>query len=398
MLKNIYKVLVIGLMVTNIGFISCADDEQIEVGTKHNNKNMQAKTSTRNVALDLMNAMIQDFSIANEINQSINMIVTEYDVDENLTYYDVLNTENSVFFHNSSMFPKLKEAINVSTLTALGLNSENHYDNLNIYWGYRDDWDGETFPIICYIDGDEDESTEVLNGFKYENGQIINVQVTQEQFDASLFPVIIINFNEIDYIKYPDFKNGIRIKNGIKWLKGTKEVPNEDPEPPVTEWTNPNKIYTSVFRAVKSGGIQYDTWVAGGSEFKVLSGFIETSTLGDYTEYSTTFTRKEIGNHSIKYYEYPILNPDWKPNQEEMVFYMIEEDGGFSAPYTASLKVSSYVTLEISIPQESWDDEVGAKCKVTRELYFARWLQHIFWYSFGDCELSVGLQIYDRPY
>ncbi|MDX9799598.1 MAG: hypothetical protein RBT05_12170 [Bacteroidales bacterium] len=391
MKKNKFAILAIAI-VSIFFFSACTNEDDFQNETINLSKKKETSNiSTELIAADLINAINLNPEIAFEINSAISQIV-DYGLDENLTFYDILNTSNSVFFHTDQEFLSLKQSINEKTLSDLGLyNPSNYYFNLNIYWGYHDSWDKNTLPIICYLTGNDNNT---LNGFKIVNREIVNVTVTEEEFDSETQPIIIINFNENNYSAYPDFKNGIRTKGNVTWLK---PIPEPIPEEPINEWNNPDKIYNAVFRSLTSGGVQHDTWIRGGSDFRVVAAYQLSNTLGSYAKHTCDFTRKEIKNKATKYYNYNILHPDWRPEFEDIEFRLMEHDGGSSSSFTVKLSVKDYVSIDITIPKFSWDDEIG-KTPITRGLYFANYIANTTIYGMGDCSISAGLRILDRPY
>ncbi len=386
---------IMAIAIVSIFFFSACTNEDDFQNEKINlsKKKETSNISTELIAADLINAINLNPEIAFEINSAISKIV-DYGLDENLTFYDILNTSNSVFFHTDEEFLNLKQSINEKTLSDLGLyNPSNYYFNLNIYWGYHDSWDKNTMPIICYLNGDDINE---INGFKIEDGKIINITITEEEFDSEAQPIIIINFNEIDYAQYPDFKNGIRKKDNIEWLYVVTN-PNEDDPELIDEWNDPQKIYSAVFRAIKSHGVQRDSYIAGGTEYYVSASFIAGATTTPVTnKYSCYFTRKEIKNQSTKYYNYPILHSDWRPELLDIEFKLFDEDGGFSDSFPVKLNIAKVGEIGFTVPKKSWDDDLGTTF-ITRDLYFAKYIAHESWYSMGSEEIAAGLKIYDRP-
>lgn len=397
MKKNKFAILAIAI-VSIFFFSACTNEddfqnEKINLSKKKETSNI----STELIAADLINAIKLNPIIATEINNAICHIV-DYDLGENLTFYDILSTSNSVFFNSDKEFLNLKQSINEKTLSGIGLyNPNTYYNNLNIYWGYHDSWDKNTLPIICYLTGNDNNT---LNGFKIVNREIVNVTVTEEEFDSETQPIIVINFNEIDYSEYPDFKNGVRTKGNVTWpYTITKERSEEleEAEEPINEWTNPNKIYKAVLRSIKSGGTQYDKWYQGDNEFKVKSVYFSLDSVYRNSEHATHFTRKEVKNKVQKYYEYLSVFNDWQVQFDNMGFAFIEYDGGTIDPISVDLSISKLITIKANIPKLDLDYIVGHN-SIDRVDYINNYIYNTTWYGYGDCSIALGMIIRDRPY
>ncbi|MEE0890151.1 MAG: hypothetical protein U0L57_08105 [Bacteroidales bacterium] len=377
---------------------SCTEDEFLteeEVGTHHSYlKTENVPTSTEPFALDFAKYIQANPNALTTLNEAIHKVVG-YDLDENLTFYDILQFNNSVFFGSEdSDIINLGRGISAEKLKDLGYNSTNYYGGLNIYWGYHDEWDGKTLPIIGYVE--DGKETINIKGYQITEKSIEKTNITIADFDSVKFPVIIINYSDRDYAEYPEFKRGIRQKGGKVWLYGNYNDGEDDEKNAVTAWNDPSKIYKLKLKSFKVVE-NYDP--LGGSEFSFESAFVNQSTVqADRIVYTCDWTRKQIKNKVTKTFNLAI-NPDWQADYENMHFYIIEEDGGFNDDINVSLSISNLFSLNIDLPKQSWDDEV----------LIASWIRYSFitdldpntnihTISTSNYTLKTEMEVVDRPY
>ena len=112
-------------------FTSCnKEDDFNSTNGQYETKSLGTNISTRQIAQELTEAIKMNPEIATEIHSAIATVV-DYGLDENITFYDILNTDKSVFLKSDANISNLRSAINVSTLQNLGLGSaDNYYGNL----------------------------------------------------------------------------------------------------------------------------------------------------------------------------------------------------------------------------------------------------------------------------
>lgn len=344
--------------------------------------------STEVFARNIAEAILENPEIINEIHTGISSVVS-YGLDENLTFFDILNTEESVFFESNADFENLRNAIDVDMLEESGFYAENYYGNLNIYWGYHDNWDGSEMPIICYLD--DNHSSNTAKGYSLVNGNLEEVEISEDKFDQVNYPVIIINFKEINYSVYPDFKNGIRSKAGVFWpliIFDTLDVDQEFIDP------KPETIYECSIVKMKSSGTQYDYFWAGGSEFKIQVIRPE-SIYGDTTMTSVAFelTRKKIKNESSINLDVKI-HGDWKSECGNVYVHFSEEDWGNG---TMSIPINfSYSGFSISTTLEvSNDDDIIFSDQIMRDNFFNRVLEEDKKFLWGQEEMTGKIRMYE---
>ena len=397
MKRNIKRIALLAIF-TGAFMSSCTEDEFLteeEVGTHHSYlKTENVPTSTEPFALDFAKYIQANPNALTTLNEAIHKVVG-YDLDENLTFYDILQFNNSVFFGSEdSDIINLGRGISAEKLKDLGYNSTNYYGGLNIYWGYHDEWDGKTLPIIGYVE--DGKETINIKGYQITEKSIEKTNITIADFDSVKFPVIIINYSDRDYAEYPEFKRGIRQKGGKVWLYGNYNDGEDDEKNAVTAWNDPSKIYKLKLKSFKVVE-NYDP--LGGSEFSFESAFVNQSTVqADRIVYTCDWTRKQIKNKVTKTFNLAI-NPDWQADYENMHFYIIEEDGGFNDDINVSLSISNLFSLNIDLPKQSWDDEV----------LIASWIRYSFitdldpntnihTISTSNYTLKTEMEVVDRPY
>ena len=398
MKRNIKRIALLAIL-TGAFMSSCTEDEFLteeEVGTHHSYlKTENVPTSTEPFALDFAKYIQANPNALTTLNEAIHKVVG-YDLDENLTFYDILQFNNSVFFGSEdSDITNLGRGISAEKLKDLGYNSTNYYGGLNIYWGYHDEWDGKTLPIIGYVENGKE--TINIKGYQITEKSIEKTNITIADFDSVKFPVIIINYSDRNYDEYPEFKRGIRQKGGKIWLYDGFNKEDGDENNTTNIWNDTTKVYKlklTSFKAVKN----YD--IMGGSEFAFESAFVNQATeAADKTRYTCEYTRKQIKNKVTKTFNVAI-NPDWQAKYENMHFYIIEEDGGWNDNINVSLSVQGIGSLSTTLPAHSFDDI----------LFSASWIRYSFitdmdttnntntmMFDSGNT-LKTKMEISDRPY
>ena len=144
-------IIIVSIAIFGIGttmFVSCSKEEN-EIAPRQKNavSTFEAleNVSTEPFAMELATAILENPQIIEEIHKGVSRVV-EYGLDENLTFFDVLNTEQSVFFNLENNFEYLRNALEKNDiLNELGFDASNYYDNLNIYWGRHDEWENNNF-------------------------------------------------------------------------------------------------------------------------------------------------------------------------------------------------------------------------------------------------------------
>lgn len=153
-----------------------------------------------------------DQAIMNEVKIGIDRSVN-YGLDEEYRFADMLSPSNSKLCrmgNTSSLIQKMSDKISHSLLKS-SISSSDFFEYLSqndiqIYWPYSEDWDGETLPVITFNpeNGNEDWNYGYKQ-VKEADGTISIDTVIVDEVYVTENPVWIINRNETRYENLPDF-------------------------------------------------------------------------------------------------------------------------------------------------------------------------------------------------
>lgn len=259
--------------------------------------------------------------------------------------------------------------------------------DVQIYWPYSEDWDGETPPVITYDKGDDSQQNE---GWALRrDGSVQKVLVTEAM--ARQTPVWVVNRNtdaeykslEMRRREDPDWGNGggtVLVKAGEAALSVADR----------------SELRTLVLRSMKATR-QWDSWLAGASEYWVKLGAVEDFTASteaelrlyepSITDFMIVIRRKQVGE------EVPfnaVLVSDWFAGLSNVALMIVEDDGGTITSWKAGATVkweSKSYGVEVEIPLHSRDDIVwrGSLTRSFIERYSG------VTSNFGDVELILEL-------
>ncbi len=235
--------------------------------------------------------------------------------------------------------------------------------DVQIYWPYSEDWDGEATPVFTFDPGDD---SDVNVGYRVvcdENGErrIETVDVTEDY--ARRNPVWVVNrnsdcgFTSLDILRrdHPEWDNGggALIIGGKTSALATK-----------AGGTNLRTLVIKEFTMQR----HYDCWFAGGSEFFIKAGSVadfSASTEAELRLYSPAITdfmvvvkRKQLGEALPLN---AVIVSDWSEDVEQIAFMITEDDGGSLTQWKCSAVVkvaSKSYGFDISLPFNSRDDIV----------------------------------------
>lgn len=321
--------------------------------------------------VELLTSIEIDKSIMNEVKLGVDNSL-KYGLDEELRFIDMLNPKNSKLQKSitvSELINKMSEKLNTSrNLLGSYKSSSDFFDmlsknNVQIYWPYSEDWDGNTLPTITYNpeNGNEDWNY----GFVYEKdeqGQIhIDTVIVNDDY-IKQYPVWVVNRNEIDYEDLPNFKSGEYIKNGVIFDQPVNDNGKNTVYPPT--WkpeTDPNLVYSFYIQNMRVFK-QHDGALAGGSEMVVKCAYPETvgGMPSPVTILRKNWTRKEISNSTIKPFTTPLIS-DWRPEQLQCGLKILEEDNGSDKNWEFKLGViigNKNYSVDAKIPFNNNDDEI----------------------------------------
>lgn len=243
--------------------------------------------------------------------------------------------------------------------------------DIQIYWPYSEDWDGETQPVFTYDPGD---GSEVGVGWKVDTDErgvrtVRKIEVDEKY--AAAYPVWVVNRNSdsgytsLDVMRreHPEWDNG----GGALIIGG----PSTSRAPGVPLTDGETKASSSVKTLILKDFTmkrQYDTWLAGGSEFFIKAGSVAdfvASTEAELqlyvpsvTDFMVVVKRKQMGQ-ALPFNT--VLVSDWTPQLTHVAFMIVEDDGGTQTQWKCSAVVkvaSKSYGFDITIPFNTRDDIV----------------------------------------
>ena len=243
--------------------------------------------------------------------------------------------------------------------------------DIQIYWPYSEDWDGETQPVFTYDPGD---GSQVGVGWKVDTDERGARSVRKIEVDekyAAAYPVWVVNRNSdsgytsLDVMRreHPEWDNG----GGALIIGGP--VSSRAPGVPLPE--EETKAASSVKTLILKDFTMrrhYDTWLAGGSEFFIKAGSVNdfvASTEAELqlyvpavTDFMVVVKRKQLGQ-ALPFNT--VLVSDWTSQLTQVAFMIVEDDGGSLTQWKCSAVVkvaSKSYGFDISLPFNTRDDIV----------------------------------------
>lgn len=252
--------------------------------------------------------------------------------------------------------------------------------DVQIYWPYSEDWDGETPPVITYDRGDDAPQNE---GWALRrDGSVQKVLVTENM--ARQTPVWVVNRNtDADYQSLE-----MRRREDPSWGSGGGTI--------LVKASQKQDLRTLVLRSMKVKR-QFDSWLAGGSEFWVKIGAVEDFTAStdaelrlfepSLTDFMIVVRRKQVGE-DIPFNA--VLVADWFSGLSNVALMILEDDGGTRTTWKASATVkynSKSYGIDLEIPLHTRDDIVwrGSLTRTYIEKYSG------VTSGFGDVDLILEL-------
>ena len=243
--------------------------------------------------------------------------------------------------------------------------------DIQIYWPYSEDWDGETQPVFTYDPGD---GSQVSVGWKVDTDErgvrtVRKIEVDEKY--AAAYPVWVVNRNSdsgytsLDVMRreHPEWDNG----GGALIIGGP--VSSRAPGVPLPE--EGTKAASSVKTLILKDFTMrrhYDTWLAGGSEFFIKAGSVNdfvASTEAELqlyvpavTDFMVVVKRKQLGQ-ALPFNT--VLVSDWTSQLTQVAFMIVEDDGGSLTQWKCSAVVkvaSKSYGFDISLPFNTRDDIV----------------------------------------
>jgi hypothetical protein len=233
--------------------------------------------------------------------------------------------------------------------------------DIQIYWPYSENWDGEQMPIITF---DPEDDSDVNVGYEIcedSQGHRSIERVVVDEAMAMHRPVWVINRNTDAAYKTLE----MLCKENPDWGDAGGNIVIQPSSAPALK--SNGKHHALVLRDFTMLS-QYDCWFAGASEFIVRAGYVD-----DFT--ATTEAELRLYNPKVtdfmvvvqrfcEGYTMPmnvVLVSDWSPQMSHCAFMISEDDGGYWDEWkcTALVRIASKsYGIEINLPIRSWDDVV----------------------------------------
>lgn len=252
--------------------------------------------------------------------------------------------------------------------------------DIQIYWPYSENWDGESFPVVTFDPGFGAESN-----YGYElrkNGDRLEVagSIIVTEKVAAERPVWVINRNSDSAFTPLDLFEPSAAAEELSALS------DDD--------AGGRVLLLRSFKALRN----YDSWFGGASEFFIKCGAVDgfrattDEELKLYTPSVTDFLlvvrRSQVG------YSIPlntVLLTDFTPQMEKIAFSIMEDDGGESKSWKCEAVVkykSRSYGFTVDIPYRDKDDIVWRGQLSSEYLSSRRFVSD----RFGDVELTFELR------
>lgn len=261
----------------------------------------------------------------------------------------------------SKSMPKKREAFTSSVDVFLkALESS----DIQIYWPFSEDWDGESLPVITFDPCDGSETNIGYRAVDDGSGvRTVEEVIVDERF-ASEYPVWVVNrnddagFTSLEMLRRQDPEWGTGGGSVIVKLQTLPSARAASSDTPV------RTLILKDFTMLRN----YDPWFAGASEFFVKIGSVEDFTAS--TEVELKLYNPAVTDFMIvvkrKYVGKPrpfnaVLVSEWTDQLEKCALMITEDDGGTRTSWKCSAVVkvaSKSYGFEINLPFNTRDDIV----------------------------------------
>lgn len=256
--------------------------------------------------------------------------------------------------------------------------------DMQIYWPYSEDWDGETFPIITFDPGDGSEYNYGYQAVRGEDGSVGLQSVYVDEQVAMSRPVWVINNNDDSHLV--PVQSAFLDDAGAAALMANEAASVQGGEGDIPG----DRLYIRSLKMLRN----YDSWFGGASEFVIKCGAVDgfrATSEEDLSKYRPSVTdcvvvvkRRQLGM------SVPLgilLLTDYTPQMENIAFLVTEDDGGkvenWKCEATVKWQSKSY-GFTLNIPYRDRDDIVW-RGQLSRS-FFER--GSIVTDRFGDVEIT----------
>lgn len=235
--------------------------------------------------------------------------------------------------------------------------------DMQIYWPFSEEWDGQQMPIMTY---DPEDGSETNIGYRLvmdDDGSRYVEEVLVDEAMAKESPVWVVNRN--DDAAYTSLE--MLRREDPDWGEGGGSIIVKPGKSQKAHATEKSRLKTLLLRDFTMKR-HYDTWFAGASEFFVKLGSVEDFTASTEAElrlYSPSVTdfmivvrRNQLGRPQAFN---AVLISEFTNQLTHCAFMITEDDGGTITKWdcTAFVRVESKsYGIEVSLPFNSRDDIV----------------------------------------
>lgn len=252
--------------------------------------------------------------------------------------------------------------------------------DVQIYWPYPEDWDGNSLPVVTFDPGNPDDATNV--GYLPGGEKVlVDEQMAKER------PVWVVSnnrdgaFTSLEMLRRED----------PSWGQGGGEIIVRP-----RAAADKTEMKTLVLRSFKAYR-QYDSWFAGASEYFVKMGSVTDMTASteaemrlyypSITDFMIVVRRSEV-NKDVPFNA--VLISEWVKGLDKCAFLITEDDGGSTTNWKCDVNVvynSKKYGVEINLPVRTRDDIVwrGTLTRGYIEKYDGQSVR------FGDVDLVLEL-------
>ncbi len=222
--------------------------------------------------------------------------------------------------------------------------------DVQIYWPFSEDWDGDSFPVVTFDPGGDVDSNE---GYSLgPDGKVTKVLVNEKM--AREQPVWVVNRNSDAEYKTLEMLR----REDPSWGQGGGDLVVSKSD---------SDIKTLVLRSFKAKR-QFDSWFAGASEFWVKIGAVEDFTASTEAElrlYEPSITdflmvvRRADVEQELTFNA--VLVSEWTPQLSSAALMIIEDDGGTQTSWKCNATVkynSKSYGFDVELPLRTRDDIV----------------------------------------
>ncbi len=264
--------------------------------------------------------------------------------------------------------------------------------DIQIYWPFSEDWDGETMPVITYDPEDDSDANVGYRLYLEDDGSRYVKEVIVDEELASRCPVWVVNrnsdaeFTTLEMLRRED----------PDWGEGGGTIIVK----PATKASTDAMPLRSLILKDFTMNRNYDSWFAGASEFFVKTGSVDDFTASTeaelrlyspmVTDFMVVVKRSQVGKPQPFN---AILVSDWNPQMTHCALMITEDDGGTKTNWkcTALVRIASKsYGVELDLPFNTRDDIVW------RGHLTNRWLEansNIVGH-FGDVDLTFEVVEY----